>query len=89
MGETGQGSKGCGSTRMNAGQSGMSQESKIKSSRAEQRSVEDSRNAVKAMNEEVRNVKRSQMQQTRQIISARYLQKLAKNDNLISLAIIR
>ena len=41
------------------------------------------------MNEKIPNVKRFQMHQTRQIISSRQLQKLAKNHNPVFLAIIR
>ena len=74
---------------MNSSQSETSQESKIKPSREERQSAEDSKNEKQTMNEEVPDIKQSQVQQTRQIIRAHQLQKLAKNDNPEFLVIVR
>ena len=87
--QTGGANKSFGSTDINSGQSDDNQDIKTKLLVTELISFEDSKNAVKSMNEKVPNVKRSQMQQTRQIISGRQLQKLDKNDNPVFVAIIR
>ena len=85
--ETGWGDKGYGSTGINSGQLDEDQSIKPKM----QKTNEDKQNETQIKNEVIRVAKnqRSQLEEARQIISARQLQKLAKNDSPIFLAIIR
>ena len=84
--ETGRGDKGYGSTGLNGGQLNEGQSIKSKM----QKTNEGKQNETQTRNEAIPVVKnkRSQLEKARQIISARQLQKLAKNDSSVFLAIV-
>ena len=79
---TGRGDKGYGSTKISGSHSNQ-----LKTSRPSQDSNSDQ--AVKTSITNDSDQRQSQLSQTRQIISARQIQKLAKDDNPVFLAIIR
>ena len=86
------GNRGYGSKGRNEGQSEVVEELKIKSklSVASQRSIEDVENEMKIVTKPIHNKKkRFELAQTRKIISARQLQKLAKNNNPVFLIIVK
>ena len=87
MRETGRGSKGYGSTGISSDQLHEGQLIKPKT----QKTNEDKHNEAQIRNEAIPAIKnkRSQLERARQIISARQLQKLAKNDSPVFLAIVR
>ena len=84
--ESGQGEQGYGSTGTSANKSSPNQDNKTRcsdggqSSDAKQKKRETTNDPVQRM---------SHLSQTRQIISARQIQKLAKGDNPVFLAIVR
>ena len=79
------GDNGYGSTGMDSTQIKNTQD--FKTSNTGQSISIDQKEKIKSMNESVK--KQSQLSQTRQIISAHQIQNLAKNDNLVFLAIRR
>ena len=85
---TGRGGKGYGSTRINSGQSTQDQDDNPKAQIQFQKTGDDktqTTNGVIPINK----YKRSQLEMARHIISASQLQKLAKNDAPVFLAIVR
>ena len=84
--ESGRGTQGYSSTGMSATKSESSQDIKAQFSGADQSSDAKQRKR-ETTNESVQ--RKSHLSQTRQIISARQTQKLAKNDDPVFLAIVR
>ena len=80
--ETGRGDRGYGSTGISGSQSDQ-----LKTSRPNQNSYSDQAVKTQLTNESAQ--RQSQLSQARQIISARQIQKLAKDDNPVFLAVIR